>query len=715
MFYAAKNTVTQTVEPCAAPWDFKPTENITEQIRHVKQDRQNWYQTPTTQHNFYTAVEGFNALARVSKENPVRMIGGVVGDYDIPISDQRIDEVVIDMPIKPSWIETSLGGNRRLVFMFERPLLVDGNEFAVYFLQSCEKWLNLNLLPSLDSQALTAASRLYCNGCVWRSTGHGPISAAKLQAHFVKLGLSYRSKEKSAVNIGLDLIEKEIKARFPSFNWPSEFAVGSQGPSFWIPESQSPMSAIVKDGGMLTFSAHATKMFYDWADILGKEFVNGHAEKTMAAGTDGVFFDRLNYWRQINTNWTSSDTRVFSLYLKVSCNMSTKPDNSGKSAVEKALDHIHNHQLIEGAAPFVMQRPGLITYQDKRILNIYSGKPCEPMAGKQKLGPHGNAPFISALLTSRFDPAKQFDFWMAYMKHYYESAFYWLSNPGQNITMQGGPGTGKTFINRNLIGGLVGGFADASRYIIEDSQFNSDLMDKCHWVLDDDVPSANLANASGVHNRIKKFAANQEFPYHKKYHVPCMVERTGRLGITANLDFMSSRLIGPMDNSSEDKMCLFRFIADQAKSDFQFPSTRQETIRYLRAELSCFARIILDWEVPDFVPRDKVGRYGYESYHEPTLLDQAIRTSPSAPFKELLIDALAQHFKDSPEDTSWSGNVSQVQRLILSNPLNEHMVRSLKPEQSNRYLEQIAKEGVLKCETKIDHATKTCVWTFHKQ
>lgn len=711
-FYAAKNTVTQSVEPCAAPWEFVMTEKITEQVRKVKHDRQLFYQNPATQHNFYSGVEGHNPALRVSNDNPARAIHSIVADYDIPLSAERIDEAVAAMPIKPAWTETSLGGNARLVWLLERPLLTDGNDFAVFFLDGCTKWLNLNLLPSLDSQALISTSRLYCNGCVWRNLGHGPIPKATLQAFFVKLALKFRAKERAAVNIAIETVEKEIKTRFPSFNWPGEFVVGSQGPSWWIPESASPMSAIVKEDGMLTFSAHATKMFYGWGDLLGKEFVSKFETESMSAATEGVFYDGRKFHRVIDDKWTSAEKGEFVNYLEVTCKLSSKPDVSGNSAVKKALEHIYNHQRVVGAAPFVMKRPGLIIYQNDKVLNVYAGKPQEPAAGTQKFGPHGNLPFTTALLHSRFSPTEQFAYWMAWLKHYYQSAYFWLGNPGQNCTIQGGPGTGKTFINRQLIGGLVGGFADASKFVIENIKFNSHLLHVTHWVLDDDIPNASFAMSAQAYARIKKLAANQEFEYEKKFEVPCMVERTGRLGITANLDFQSSRIVGPLDDSSSDKMNLFRFIAHQKESEFQFPSDRAETIKYLRAELPFFARLLLDYEVPDYVPRDTIGRYGYASYHEPSLLDQSAQTSPSAPFKEILLDSLTQYFRENPEKSTWVGTVSQINRLILSNPLNSDILRSLKLDQTNRYLEQIEKEGLLKTKTVTDPATKTRVWTF---
>jgi|SRR5579859_438884 len=709
-FFFAPNLVTQSVVP-GLPWEFQVTEQITEQIRKDKHERQNFYQNPATRHCFYSGLEGVNAGVRCGKDNPVRAVHAIVADYDIPIPDARIDEALESMPVKASWVETSLGGNRRLIWILERPLLVDGNDFGVYFLQSCEKFLNLNLLPALDLPALTTTSRLFCRGDIWKATGHGPVPFSKLQAHFVKIAQAFRFKEMAQVNVGLDVVEKAIKEKFPNFNWPGEFAEGSQGPSFFIPESVSPLSAIVKAEGMLTFSAHATKMFYDWASILGKEFITEFAEKSVAAGTSDIYFDGHRYHRKIGESWASSERGEFTNYLKVSCRMSAKPDGQGHSAVDRALDHIHCQQRVVGAAPFVFMRPGLIEYQGKRTLNIYDSKPLEPAIGAQIFGSVGNFPFISTFFLTLFDPPEQLIRFNAWLKYYYESAYLWMPRPGQNLVLQGGVGIGKTFVNRQIIGTLVGGFADASGFLVDGGTFNSQLLAVPHMVLDDDTPTSSYATANRTHMLFKKIAANSEWEFHKKFEVPCMVQWVGRLGITANLDFQSSRIIGPLDNSSLDKLNLFRCIADNEGRAFKFPN-REDTIRFIRAELPYYARWLLDWKVSDEIERDP--RYGFVSFQEPSLLEQCNQTNPSAPFKEILLDSLAQWFRENPSESVWSGTVSAINRLLMSNPLNESILRSLRLEQSNRYLEQLQKENSVKAEVSTDANSKTRVWTFSK-
>jgi hypothetical protein len=267
----------------------------------------------------------------------------------------------------------------------------------------------------------------------------------------------------------------------------------------------------------------------------------------------------------------------------------------------------------------------------------------------------------------------------------------------------GGADTGKTLLNREVIGTAVGGYMDAAPYLTGDDKFNSELVDSPHWVVDDET----VADSTKLAAALKKAAANQQLRYHKKFEIPAMVGWSGRIGVTTNLDYVSSRAIGCLDNTSLDKTSLFRCVAI---SRFVFPE-REILIAKIRQELPYLLRWLLDHEVPAHVQRH--ARYGYRAYHEPTLLDQTHQTGKAAPFKELLIDSLADLFKRVPDIAEWRGTVTDLTRLIQLNPLNESTMRTINPTQINRYLEMIQREGILECEA-LTGDFKTRVWVFKR-
>lgn len=705
MMFFAENLTTKVLKP-GDPWAFVVTEKITPQIRADKEERQRWYQNPETKHCFYTGIEPINPNIRPGKDNTPHKIHAFCADYDAKIPAERVKEAVKEMAIKPAWIERSLGGNVRLIWTLPQPLLVDDYALCAFIHTEALKWLQLDLLPALDEGAFTTPSRLLCNGGEWESTGAGDIPMPKLQAFFIECGKKFRFKPTSEFEIPLDVIEIACHERF-QFEWPGEFVPESQGPTFWIPESTSPLSAIVKPQGMFTFSAHAAKSFYPWSDILGAEFVKNFTNNSLTKATADLFWDSKRFWRKIMGYYQSMSKEECVNFLRVDCSLSMKAGKNGISPIDLALSHIYNHNRIHAAVPFVMRPSGLIDFMGKRMLNTYMGQCIVPAEGVQQWGEKGNFPFLSGYLDSFLDPSDQLEKLLAWAQYYYQTAFNQEPMPGQNIFLMGGVGIGKTLFNRNVIGAAVGGYIDASDYLLNGSVFNSHLLHCPHWCMDDDTPSHSAQAVAKLQAMFKKIAANQQVLSNQKFEVSGMTEWQGRIGCTTNLDAVSMRIVGPLDNSSLDKTCLFRCSAERR---FAFPS-RIETARLIRTELPFFLRWLLDWKVPDHIERDP--RFGFASHHDATLLDQTHQSSPAAPFKELLIDTLNSWFVGQPEAPFWSGTVSQLIKMMALDPTNEPIMRSLRMDSVARYLEQMQKEQIFECLAEPG-PMRTRIWRFAK-
>lgn len=708
-FFYSVNLTERTLHTGMQPWDFVPTQVISEQIRHDKQSRQEFYSNANTSWYFYTLIEGANPNQRPSKDNPPKYLHGIAADYDIAIPPERVAEAVKAMKVKPTYTERSLGGNLRLVWLFNHPLAIDTCEFCTYVLTQAIKWLNLGLLPALDEPAFVAFSRLLCNGCQWEVTGHGPVPDNDLQAFFVRCGREFRFQSNTDGNeIPLDVVEKALLEKYPTlFSWSQDFVLDSQGPSFWVEGSTSPMSAIVKKEGMFTFSGHAPKPFFSWGEILGQDFVSKFATDSIARATNEIWWDSKKFWRKKSGIYSSVDMPELSNYFKVQCRLSNKPNKEGVSPVDMALDHIYNNGAIKGAAPFIFRPPGVLDFNGRRVINTWVNQVTKPADEMSVWGPEGRFPFLSQFLDTLFDPPHQKDFLLAWWKHYYTAAYTLVPMPGQNVFLMGGPGAGKTLLNRAVVGKSVGGFMDAADFLVHSGQFNSEMFESPLWCVDDETMGESTTKQAMFQAMLKKISANQQFKSHKKFEIPVLCEWMGRAIITANLDYISSRALGPMDNSSSDKTSIFRCVSE---ARIIFPS-RHQLAALLDAELPYLLRWLLSWEPPAHVIRSI--RYGYAAYHEPTLLDQAHQSSRGAPFKELLVESLQGYFTTHPDATEWRGTLTQLSRLITENPMNDYMLRSLRLEQTSRYLEMIQRDGILKCTTETG-SLQTRIWIFYR-
>lgn len=681
------------------PWDFKPTENITQQIRHDKASRQEWYKTATTAHYFYSPIESANPNMRPSKDNPPRAIHAFAADFDIAIPPERIEEGIKAMPIKPAWVERSLGGNARLVWTLSFPLMVSSTDFCVFVLQKAVAWLNLGLLPALDEPAFTNPTRLLCNGCDWKATGHGPIPENKLQAFFVACAKEFNFKGSDGPTIPMDVVEAAIREKYPAFSWPSDFTPDSQGPTFWIPESVSPMSAICKAEGMITFAAHATKTFYPWSDILGVEFVKNFITDSISKSTRDVWWDGKSFWHKEKGGvYKSVSKDELMIFFRVDCRLSDKRDGSGISPVDMALRHIHRENRISGAAPFIFKPSGLINFMGRSVLNTYSHRAVKPA------DTDGDWPFLRSFFENFFEPAIQLDHFFAWWKHFYTSAHTLTPRQGQNIFILGPADAGKTLLNRRIIGTSVGGHIDAVNFLIKGAPFNSELFEEPLWCVDDASVGQSEAARQAFSNALKKCAANSTFHHNKKFEVPVMVEHLGRVVITSNLDAISSRVLVPMDDTSRDKISLFRC----SGRSFPFPD-RPELEKIIDTELPFFLRWLLAWEPPSHVARDV--RFGYKPHHEPSLLKHSKQSSSTAPYREIVRDTLAEYFRDHPDKKEWRGSLLALLRLIHTNPMNQLIFRTERLEMSNRYLEGLERDGVC-TSADSDDGGETRIWIF---
>lgn len=700
-FLFTENLMTRSLRPAPPkPWEFKPATEISDQVRKNKVERQVWYKNPQTKHHFYTLVEPCNPNQRVTKkDNPPRLLHGVVADFDLPIPEATVYAAVGDMNVGPAWIEQSLGGNWRLVFTFEQPIPVDTYEFCAFVLDQAVAWLKLESLPGLDRQAVVDPSRMFCNGCVWSdNTGYGAISAAEVQAFFVAAGKAFTFKAADKVEIPMDVIYAALAKKYPNLTWPSEFAPESQGPSFWVEGSTSPMSAIVKPDGMFTFSAHASKPFYSWSEILGADFVKEFETQSTAQATHGSFFDGLKYWRKIaNGRFASEVKEDFAQHLTNNCRLSTKPDNQGTSPLSRAMQFIRDHQRVSGAAPLLFQPKGaVVSYQGTQFLNIADDNLIRPTDSAQEWGETGGFPFISSVLDNLFEPTTQLPIFLAWLHHFYRSAGEGKPLPGQNIFLAGGPAVGKTLTSGSIVGRLLGGSIEARDYILGEDKFGGQLFSYAVWTCDDETVADSESARTRFSAFIKKLAANQSFNYHQKFERPVMIPWMGRVVITLNLDFVSCRVLPSLDNSALDKISLFR-CSDTPK--IKFPD-RYEIEATLKTELPNFGRYLLDMTIAPELRGDS--RYGVKAFQEPSLRVRAHQTNKSAQFRELLVEHLKLHFKDNPTADIWKGSAVELHRLLTVNPLNSEILRSLRLDSMSRCLEAAERAGDLAVSSETD-------------
>lgn len=709
-FYFARNLVSKSVNPCV-PWDYKIVSPISDTVKTDKVSRQAWYMSALTNHQFYTGAEAVNPLQRISEANPVKFIHAFIYDVDLKHTEEQINGYVERLPHKPGFWERSLGGNWRMVYLLEEPLQVDGNDFGAFLCKTAaHKFLKVvGTIPGLDS-AFGKPTQLYCNGGEWHSLGGSPLPRHLTQTFLMDCGREFEPKLDSIYSVPLDVAFQECQRKFPNMDWRGPFELESQGPSFWVEGSTSPMSAIVKEGGILTFAAHAEKMFYTWGDILGEDFCRNYRAIKLDDASRDVFYDGDKYW-SFNTKenrWDDNRKEIFLNHLKVDCKISDKPDKTGLSPMLEVTNFIQMKHRIKGVCPNIFIRDQTIGKGDEQRLNTYVYNVPQPGTDLTPWGSEGGFPFISMVLDRLFDPPEQLPFFLSWWKTFYMQAVESRPCSGQNLFIQGVSGCGKSFTSRYLVGNSVGGFCDASSFVTGRDSFGGELYTKPLWCVDDELISTNDEARTKFASYMKMAASNNEHRYHVKFQRTTMVLWNGRIIVTLNDDSVSSRTLMHLDESTHEKHSFFQAQRDAASvKEFHWPN-KTEVLGLRDAEMPFFLCWLSHYPIPAQVSRHP--RFEICAYHAPSMMVNSSNASKSAPFKEVLIEVLKLYFKENRSATHWSGSGVDLIRLVHNYPDLMEIARQIKIEQVSRYLELIQREGTLLC-SHSQYGNKRC-WTF---
>ncbi len=680
------------------PWEFSDLASVPSECLNDKAKRTTWAISPTTNFHFYSGFVGVNENGRVSDRagsedgNPPKEYGAAVLDYDAKFTDAEVEAAIARMGIKPNWIERSLSGNIRLIWIFERPIILPSQNFAVYLLKNLSDLLPINELSNLDRPAAERTTTYYANGCNWRRLHDIPVSWARIQGWLVKISNQYAWKdfEPGVVIPSTAIAErfKELNEKYPRFaSWPGEFKPGAQGPSFWIEGSTSSLSAIVRENGMQTFAGHASKSFYTWPELLGAEWVKAFEQNRIGRAVTDIYYDGHDYaikneagrWDIENKDGVTNELVVRrGLTREIS-----KKKGQTFSELESAFSYIRTSQRVKGMTSFAYFKKGRMQFNGDEYLNLHSKDAMQPAMESARWGSSGQFPWLSAYLDRYFSSPNQLPFYLSWGALFYKGCFYRQLNPGHSLFVAGPVCAGKTLNTRGIWGPLVGGFAEAKEFLLGEDSFNSELFDYALWAVDD----ASMGAHSWTHKKFcemcKRVTANQEIRCNEKFRKAVITGSNARLITTCNQDADSARTLPDMETNMRDKVMLFRVQAPSEK----FPLDLRKV---LNAELPWFARYLLDWQIPEECrsERPEDSRFGgILPYHDETLVNTAAHNSNTASFAEILDVFSKEYFtKRNPDADTWRGTVLELYREIMVDPAMAEVMRQFPLDVMKRHL-----------------------------
>lgn len=633
-----------------------------------KDDFTKWSAHPKTDHVFFSMTEGLTPSMRVGATNPPRRVYGIVGDYDsdrlIQSTDAEVIELIKDVVAKkgvhPNHMSRTFSNKIRLVWIFEKAVPGDPDEMLTEFYDMFASRAGIRaMLPGFDSTSLSA-NHFFEQGHSWHDFGRPPISANLVGSCWFRAGGKTHLKVDTEVRVPLEVVMEEIERVYPG-RVTSPLSIGRKLPVFWIDDGRQTEGVEVRENGVVCYSDRVPEGFRTWKQIFGGNFVKDYEEKILGSILDRFAYDGNRYWALSSKGrWQDHPRENINLRLKKAHFSEKVSKGQDISPLEDAVLNIQELRRVDEVAPLLYNPHHIVDHEGTTFLNISRAKALPPL-GTGESDPGKCWPLIHEYLTEFLDPDPYLKtdplmHLLSWMKYFWESALRGSPEAGQMIIVAGGRDAGKTLFGKHILGPMMGGSADATKYVLGISEFNKELPFRGVWRIDDSAPPDSEAGHSKYSDKMKSLVANMECPFRAMYRDNVTVPWHGRIYLTCNLNAEARGILPKLSDTMLDKVMLFK--AKDREPGF-FPP-RLELESQIAAELPFF----LEWLHNDFVIPDEVRspskRFGITPYHHGSIVDIVRQQSPEQNLADL-IDIWVESYRELNKDEStWEGNPTQL-------------------------------------------------------
>jgi bifunctional DNA primase/polymerase-like protein len=243
--------------------------------------------------------------------------------------------------------------------------------------------------------------------------------------------------------------------------------------------------------------------------------------------------------------------------------------------------------------------------------------------------------------------------------------------PGQALAIAGPPDSGKSLL-QTLITEILGGrSAKAILYLQGRTDFNGELFEAEHLMLEDEAASTLHKDRMALAASIKGLIANRIHPCHPKNRQ--IVNLAPFWRVTFSLNDRPDRLLvlPPMDEDIADKIILLRASKYPMPMDVRTPEQKEIFYKKLVSELPAFLHFLLnDFELPSEWQDD---RFGVKSFHHPDLMVALEELAPATHLLSLIDIANIWTTYDKANGVPcvtnpWQGTPLELRTLLLENP-----------------------------------------------
>jgi hypothetical protein len=380
---------------------------------------------------------------------------------------------------------------------------------------------------------------------------------------------------------------------------------------------------------------------------------------------DDIYYDGKTFFmRAADGIWRYEMVAMLSSELKCRNISDRAPKGAAMSPMDEAKAFIRKHRRVDGAGPSLYNPNELWFEGGKKYLN--TAKNVKIMPAAETAGPWGEGfPRYAAILDNVFAHPDYKDFFLFWLKRFYESAEQGKLCMGQAMILVGPVHCFKTFLIERLLAPAMGGYADLSSVVSgEGNGFNADLFQSPLAIIDDSRAAESESALQRYASYVKKLVAHGKHKYHEKYLTPIMVEWRGRVVIAANDDPVSIKAVPALDMSNEDKI-----IALALKTYEEGPV--MDALKDVETELPALLAWLKAWEVPaKYI--DAANRYVVRSYIAEEVREKIDAGGKHAELRDL-INAWWQRIDSSTK--VWEGTAVEFLQVLNDTFDNTTIIR----------------------------------------
>ncbi|MFT5470268.1 MAG: hypothetical protein ACI8UO_005395 [Verrucomicrobiales bacterium] len=379
-----------------------------------------------------------------------------------------------------------------------------------------------------------------------------------------------------------------------------------------------------------------------------------------------------------------------------------------KAALGRISQHIEDHSDVKYAAPLAGRPSGFFQENGIRILVTSSPDFIDPIEGDWgTLRSVMEGLFVDSEEDHGCSQWNTFNGWLRVSIDALRNC---RRQDGQALAIAGERDCGKSLIQHLITSMLGGRSAKGARYMMGKTDFNAELFECEHVVLEDEFMSHSITERLKLGTAIKNFTVSTQMQScHRKQRTAVNLSPWWRVSISLNDDAEALQVLPPLDDHIADKIILLRASRFDLPMETHTPELREAFGAKLRSELPAFIYWLLhEFEIDEDL-EDR--RFGIATWQHPDLRRELAELAPETRLLSLIDEALFGVMGSC----EWQGTAKELERELLQRAATRRDAEKLLnwPNASGAYLGRLATQ--LPARVELHRTATQRIWTVRKE